>query len=82
MFRRQHYLDCNPDFRRKPQTDFFCWRCQKDLDRTQPHALVVFSLDGEFILHPGDIEAIDACLNVLPVGMDCAKKIGLEWCSK
>lgn len=89
MLRTQNYLDSNPDFRRKPKTDVYCWRCQKDLAPNQPKRWVVFTADGSAIIHPDDLPDastaygdewhVNNTMGAFPVGMDCAKKIGMEW---
>lgn len=74
------------DFRRDPKTDCFCARCQKDLKQDQPRRWVHIVDGGGAVLHPED-EAIFAAspeaqpgdLYWFPVGMDCARKIGLEF---
>jgi hypothetical protein len=74
--------DCDPDFRRDPKTDLYCWRCQKDLKPGQPRRYIHLINDGNEILHPGsegEYTPDDKDCGVLPVGMDCAKKIGIEW---
>lgn len=69
------------DARRDPKTKRWCCRCQKDLKDTQPHRNVY--LDGQMCaVHPDDlrhrgIQPDDFGWNLL--GMDCAKKLGLEW---
>lgn len=77
--RLQHYLDSNPDFRRQPKTERYCWRCQKDLGANQPARFITFTADGEHIIHPADIDQATATLGAFPVGLDCAAKIGMDW---
>lgn len=85
--------DCDPDFRRDPKTNLFCWRCQRDLKPEQPKRWIHLINDFSQIVHP-DSEAEyvaddnaypsrttgkkDDC-GFFPVGLDCAKIIGLEW---
>ncbi len=71
------------DARRKGALpDLYCARCQKDLKPGQPHRWVHLIEGGHIVLHPEDeaeyvADAGDCGLH--PVGMDCAKKIGLAW---
>lgn len=76
-------FDCDPDFRRNPKTQFFCWRCQKDIKPDQPHLFVHLVDGGSLILHPDseqDYVSDSGDCGSFPVGMDCAKRIGKEWC--
>lgn len=74
------------DARRDPKTETYCARCQKDLKPGQPRRWVHIVDGGGNVLHPKD-EAIFAQpgdhhrgdLYCFPVGMDCARKIGLEF---
>lgn len=69
------------DFRRDPKTSLSCWACQKDLRPGRPYR-EVFLVDGDELLHPDDVHRASELRGVLawlPVGPDCAKKIGLEW---
>lgn len=74
--------DVDPDFRRDPKTDVFCWRCQKDLKPGQSRKWVHIINGGTDLLHPDDEDQYDAIANAatdlgcFPVGMDCARKIG------
>jgi hypothetical protein len=82
----------NGDYRRDPKTDFFCCACQKDMDPTKPCYSVHLVDGGPFALHPDDEAAYQAhsvmCkggqdpgeLGCFPIGTDCAKRLGLEWC--
>lgn len=77
---RTKFID--PDYRVDPKTDHFCGRCQKDMKPGQPYRVIHLVNGGPFALHR-DYEAAykaDAGdLVCFPVGMDCAKKIGLEY---
>lgn len=76
---RVKYTD--PDFRRRPKTALFCYQCQKDLDPASAHRLV-YVVDGMNALHPGDAAGRvkgPNDLGWLPIGSDCAKRLGLEW---
>lgn len=78
-------LQWDPDYRRKPKTDTFCAYCQRDLKPGQRRRWVHIVLGGGSILHPSDprwgdnIEEDAGDLLCHPVGVDCARKIGLEW---
>ena len=81
----QPAFDCDPDFRRNPKTSFFCWRCQKDLKPEQSVRWIHLINGGTDILHPeSESEYVpdNGDMAMFPVGMDCAKKIGLEWTSE
>lgn len=74
--------DCDPDFRREPKTQVFCWRCQKDLKPGQKRREIHLINGGNMILHPAsesEYAPDGGDCGFLPVGMDCAKVIGLEW---
>lgn len=70
------------DARREPRTNHFCIRCQKDIKPYAPVRWVHLISGGMTMLHP-DSEASYASdggdLGCHPVGMDCARKLGLEW---
>lgn len=74
--------EVDPDFRRDPKTDVFCWRCQKDLKPGQPRKWVHIINGGIDLLHPDDEDQYDRIANAasdlgcFPVGMDCARRIG------
>jgi hypothetical protein len=71
------------DARRDPKTDFFCCACQKDMDRSKACYAVHLVDGGPFALHPDDeVKYIPdgGELGCHPIGNDCAKKLGLEWC--
>lgn len=82
---RTAHLDA--DNRREPKTDHFCVRCHKDLKPGQPFRWVR-PTDWSFaqVMHADDAgeEVIAATERgeypgCFPVGMDCARKIGLEF---
>lgn len=76
---RTKYTD--PDFRRNPKTALFCYQCQKDLKPESEYRLV-YVVDGMSALHPDDIAAHvkgKNDLGLLPIGPDCARRLGLEW---
>lgn len=72
---RKIFLDY--DARREPKTTRYCIKCQRDIKLGQP-ARVVQVAPGfpPYVLHPED--AGSAGERHL-VGMDCAKRIGLEF---
>ena len=84
---RTKFID--PDYRLDPKTDCFCGRCQKDLKPGQPRRYIHLVDGGPFALHRDDEAAYQAAaeangqdpgeLGCFPVGMDCARKIGMEY---
>lgn len=85
---RTRFID--PDYRRSPKTLFFCARCQKDLAADQAHRFIAYELDDPCAIHSEDWEIAKADIAarriqgaaafcVEPVGMDCARRIGLEY---
>lgn len=71
---RTKFLDY--DARRKPKTDHSCVKCQRDLKPGQPFR-IVHVFEGAFVVHPDGPQPDD--VSAYPVGMDCAKAIGMEW---
>lgn len=72
----------DPDYRRDPTTDRWCELCQRDLKPGQPHRRLMWNVDTLEAVHGEDWEAAAMerrTLSVSPVGMDCAKKLGLEF---
>ncbi|MEH3108933.1 MAG: hypothetical protein PGN22_02380 [Agrobacterium cavarae] len=78
---RSKYID--PDFRRDPKSKLFCVRCQKDIKDGQSHLFVCYEFDTMSAVHPDDwekaMEAHPAAFAILPIGKDCAKKIGIQY---
>lgn len=85
---RTKWMD--PDFRRDPKTSRYCILCGRDLKEGQPHRRVMFELDRYEAVHQDDWEIaakdIRSRRNVTGdpviielVGMDCARKLGLEY---
>jgi hypothetical protein len=77
---RTKWMD--PDFRRWPKTERYCVLCQSDLTPGQPCRMVRWEADKWEAIHPGDYARADDEIPVLQsglVGMDCAKRLGLEW---
>jgi hypothetical protein len=83
MAYRVKFID--PDYRRDPPRgsgDRFCCRCQKAIKPGQPHRTVHEVDGGAYALHPEDEALFDKPTGDMGwwrVGMDCARKIGLEW---
>lgn len=72
---KRKFLDY--DARRKPKTDHFCIKCQRDLKPGQPFRIVHVH-EGAFAIHPeGPQPASD--VSAYPIGMDCARSLGMEW---
>ncbi len=81
-YRTRSIYDIDPDYRTEPKTKVYCARCQKDLKEGQPRRILCLIESGMSVLHPLDqVRYVEAGLPVEhhPVGMDCARKIGLEW---
>jgi len=80
---RTRFLD--HDTRPRPKTAFWCARCQKAIKPGSPYRLVHIIAGGPLVLHPED-EALyrpdDGDMGLHPVGMDCARRLGLEWTHK
>lgn len=88
---RTKFLDYNA--RHDPKTDHFCIRCQKDLyvgkrgaakPSSQFRVVELVNVnDAPHIVHPEDETEVVKDRNYLgiyPVGMECVKIIGEEWC--
>lgn len=79
---REKFVD--PDFRNDPKTKVFCFVCQKDI-KQRVRYLGHAAFGCVVVVHPDDREIADRELppednnGLLPVGPDCAKRIGLEW---
>jgi hypothetical protein len=69
-------VDCRP----RPKTEHHCVRCQRDLKPGQPHRWVCLALDGMHAWAPERPcdPASETDLGMRPIGMDCARKIGLH----
>lgn len=82
MTLRTKFIDF--DARRDPKTATYCVCCQKDIKADQKHRLVYVG-DSMHAIHPDDVEAYRATLTKQinlgpwPMGLTCAKKLGLEW---
>jgi hypothetical protein len=81
-----HISAFDPDFRRAPKTNDFCFRCQKDLKPGQARRWLTFVTNME-VAHPADLHLVDenspAYCGMYPVGADCARTMknltGDEW---
>jgi len=78
---RTKWMD--PEFRRDPKTSHFCAVCQRDLKPGQPHRRVLFTLDAYAAVHAEDWDRAMGPTGegyvIEAIGMDCARKLGLEW---
>lgn len=84
----------DPDYRRDPKTDRYCCICQRDLAPGQSHRRVHW-LGCGWVLHPNDEAAFATGALLVDsdgatfgaqedfgeqkIGMDCARRIGMEW---
>jgi hypothetical protein len=69
------------DARRDPKTSVWCCMCQRDLNPAKPMRHV-YVCDQMCAIHPEDLAARPADpsdYGWLLIGVDCAKKLGLEW---
>ena len=84
---RTKWMD--PDFRREPKTARYCVICQRDLAPERECREVRFEVDVMEAIHPEDWKAAEVEINARRtcsnpfqrglVGMDCARRLGLEW---
>lgn len=66
----------------QPKTDRFCARCQKDIRPATPARAIHLIAGGSTILHPEDESLYTpdgGDLGAHLLGMDCARRIGMEW---
>lgn len=72
--------DLDPDNRRTGRGDRVCCRCNRELKGS---ARWVHVIGGGFrVLHPDDearYQPDDDDMGAQPIGMDCAKALGMEW---
>jgi hypothetical protein len=64
------------------KTDHFCYRCNKDIKPSSKFRMIHVIDGGHMCLHRDDEAAYKTDggdMYFFPVGMDCAKKIGLEF---
>ena len=79
--RTMNIFDTDPDYRKSPKTEVFCVRCNRDLKPSQQMRWI-HMISEEMLIHPEDLQKVsigDGWPIAYPVGMDCAKIIGLEW---
>lgn len=77
---KTEFLD--PDFRREPKTDLFCYCCQKDIKPGSNYRMIHVIAGGAKVLHPdseADFVAGAGDMGSFPIGPDCARKLGLQW---
>lgn len=70
------------DARPKPKTARHCVMCQRDIKPCAKARVVHLVNGGPFALHPDDealYESDAGDLGKHLLGMDCARKLGLEW---
>lgn len=83
MTYRVKFID--PDFRKPPATQVFCARCEKDIKEGKPRRYICYEFETMSAVHPDDWDSarfanpVEFAFAVVPVGMDCAKRIGLDW---
>lgn len=78
----KNVFEFNPDWGKTPATACFCFRCNRDLKPGQSRRWIHLIDGGAAILHPdseADYVSDGGDMYYFPVGMDCAKIIGLEW---
>lgn len=82
------YADIDPDWRKLAPKgcDFFCYRCQKRINPKRPYRMIAIDggACGELCmqaLHPDDAPET-GMVEHYPVGMDCARAIGLDYTSE
>lgn len=79
----------NINFNREPNTGRFCEICRRDLKEGQRHRLICFELDRFEAVHQDDWQTAQKEITksrkalspvcIAPIGLDCARKFGLEW---
>lgn len=85
MTYRTKFIDF--DARREPKTERFCTCCQRDIKPGAKVRWVHQVNGGPFALHPADEAAFAAAgidaqrgdMYFFIIGMECARKLGLEW---
>lgn len=69
------------DSRPKPRTDFYCCKCQRDLDRSK-RCLWVFLTNDMYVVRPEHVKRYKgSSFGWFPIGSDCAAVLGLDWTS-
>ena len=72
----------DPDYRRRPTSEYYFINCHKSIDRTKKHRMIHIIDGGSLVLHPQDehlYKSDNADVGLHPIGNDCAKRFGLEW---
>lgn len=72
----------DPDYRRKPTSEFYCVNCHKSMDKQRPYRMIHIIDSGNLVLHPEDeglYRSDNADCGLHPIGNDCAERLGLEW---
>lgn len=78
------FQSTDPDFRRTPKTKLFCALCQRDIKPGAEKYAFIFDMSMT-VMHPVDVQAAqaempaDSLYGWLPVGPECAKKLGAGW---
>ena len=73
------------NYRREPQTADACARCRREINPGEARRWVRLTTSGA-VIHPADVALLTPAdwgitdLGEFPVGEDCAKKLGLDWC--
>lgn len=75
---QERTLFIDPDFRPTPKTKHFCCVCQRDIKSDAAHRIVFLRPDEGFTQIDRPAAPSEKAVRH-PVGMNCAKKIGLEW---
>jgi hypothetical protein len=88
---RAKWID--PDFRRQSNSSTLCCVCGRSINPKRPHRLVRL-LDGAWVVHSEDEAGFQLGAAVMDdgrvleiqrddgeaqLGMDCARRLGLEW---
>lgn len=77
---RTKWMD--PDFRPRPKTHIWCRICMRDLKPGSKRRMVLFEENHFEAVHRDDwaaARALPGVWNLEPIGMDCARRLGLEW---
>lgn len=63
-------IQCDPDYRKTPKTNRYCWHCQKDLENGQEKAVYV-DLGTMSIVHPDDRHLVNSVMCL--IGKTCIR---------
>ena len=67
-----------PDYRNESSAELICTRCGKEIKGA--HKFIFCELDHYYLaIHPEDISQCKRRVDKVPVGNDCARKIGIEY---